>query len=157
MTAPETNTNTAKEEEPTNMADETKTPRVQWSRCSESDPEKDGPQLTIDDAGYLAVLFFRGGKWFEFEHENRWNLRSPSHWAEMVDVVPTGDPPFEFDWVKTSDRLPQCNGRMSVSVVWADTDSKVLRVALFDGSRWFVLSGGDEVGAPEWWAPAWRR
>lgn len=132
------------------MADETNTPRVHWSRCGESDPEKDGPQLTINDAGYLAVLFFRDGKWFELEHENRWNLRNPSHWAAMVDAVPLGDLPFEFDWVKTSDRLPE--QYVHHRVVWAD--SSKLRIAGFDGTRW--MGAGRDIGAPDWWAPAER-
>ena len=126
-------------------------PRVQWNRCADRPPEEDGYKLTIQEGDFLSELYHTGGEWRLSPHDTMTPC-NPVHWAAVVDVAPIGDSPFEFDWVKTSDRLPPNNGG-TVRVVWAD--SSVLRLASFDGSRWW-MSDRDDVGAPDWWAPARR-
>lgn len=127
-------------------------PRVQWNRCGDCDPGEEGYKLTIDEKGRLVEHYHTRGEWRLSPHDTM-NPCSPSSWAAVIDEVPSGDPPFEFDWVKSSDRLPPNGDGGTVRVVW--TNSSVLRIASFDGFRWWI-SDGDDVGAPDWWAPARR-
>lgn len=137
------------------------TPRVQWYRCGEHDPETNGYKLTVSPLDVpqfglcltpdvvVAPLFFRDGNWWIFEGDMH-NCMKPSHWAAVVDEEPVGTPQFKFDWIKACDHPPPEGG-----VVCAR--GRELRLALFDGSKWLEHAGYREIEPPDWWASYWAK